>query len=149
MEDNPMDISLLIDERVSLDEPLPMEFFETITEAVFTKVGLEADEIELSLVLTDDEDITEVNMEWRGMNDATDVLSFPMSGEMDGPGLPLADSMLGDIVISLDTAARQAEDDDIPLHRQIAFLFIHGVLHLIGYDHERSTEEEDEMFTLQ
>ena len=57
--------------------------------------------------------------------------------------------MLGDIVISLDTAKNQAQERDIGLEREIAFLFIHGLLHLLGYDHETSAEDEKEMFTLQ
>ena len=89
--------------------------------------------------MTDDETIKELNKNFRGKDKATDVLSFPME----------ENNMLGDIVISADTAKRQAADADIPLERETAFLYIHGLLHLLGYDHEKSTEDEAHMFALQ
>ena len=57
--------------------------------------------------------------------------------------------MLGDFAISYDTAKRQAEEAEINIDRETAFLFIHGLLHLLGYDHETSKEDEEEMFALQ
>ncbi|HAL86918.1 MAG TPA: rRNA maturation RNase YbeY, partial [Deferribacteraceae bacterium] len=63
---------------------------------------------------------------------------------------PLDDGgMLGDIVISIDTAKKQAEENEIPLVREFAFLYIHGLLHLLGFDHELSEEDEKEMFDMQ
>ena len=96
-------------------------------------------EYEISLLITDDETIRQYNKEYRNKDRATDVLSFPMEDEV----------MLGDIAISYDTAKRQAEEAEINIDRETAFLFIHGLLHLLGYDHETSKEDEEEMFALQ
>ena len=83
----------------------------------------------LSLTLIGDEAIRALNRDYRGKDTPTDVLSFPM----DGPGTPLAgERLLGDVVISVDTARRQAADYDAPLQREIYRLLIHGLLHLHG-----------------
>ncbi len=87
----------------------------------------------LSLSLVGDDAIRTLNREYRGKDRATDVLSFPMDGE-DGAGGP--ERLLGDVVISVDTAKRQAGDYDAPLQREIYRLLIHGMLHLKGHDHE-------------
>ena len=109
-----------------------------------------ADSDEVSVVFCDDAYIRQLNRDYRGQDKATDVLSFALDeGEEpdvhDGP----AQHLLGDIVISLDTAARQAEDYGHTLERELAYLAIHGMLHLLGYDHmdeadqqEMRTEEE-------
>lgn len=94
---------------------------------------------ELSIVLTNDADIREINLNYRGIDKATDVLSFPMEEEL----------LLGDIVISTETVEREAAEREITQEREVAFLFIHGFLHLLGYDHETSLEDEKEMFDLQ
>lgn len=118
--------------------------------------ALELPDPEVSVVLTDDETIRELNAQWRGIDEATDVLSFPIyeAGE-----LPLAPPHLGDIVISVPCAQRMvlsqqhqqrvAEDLGVPadqlewsLPEEVAFLFVHGLLHLVGYDHATADEEE-------
>jgi probable rRNA maturation factor len=86
---------------------------------------------ELSVVLTTDGRIRGLNRAWRGKDRATDVLSFPIS---EPPG---AGSLLGDVVISLDTAARRARADGRPVGEELDRYLAHGVLHLLGYDHER------------
>ena len=96
---------------------------------------------EVSVVLADDEYIRKLNYQYREKDCSTDVLSFALNeGEepdiVDGPD----EVLLGDIVISLETAARQAEEYNHSLERELAFLTVHGMLHLLGYDHER---EED------
>ena len=108
------------------------------------------DSDEVSVVFCDDAYIRQLNRDYRGLDKATDVLSFALNeGEepdvYDGP----AHHLLGDIIISLDTAARQAEDYGHTLERELAYLAIHGMLHLLGYDHmdeadqqEMRTEEE-------
>lgn len=118
---------------------LTYEFFMKIAEAVFDYLNNKENQYEISLLITNDETIHLLNKEYRQKDKPTDVLSFPMEDEV----------MLGDIVISLDTAKNQAQERDIGLEREIAFLFIHGLLHLLGYDHETSAEDEKEMFTLQ
>ena len=118
---------------------LTYEFFMKIAEAVFDYLNNKENQYEISLLITNDETIHLLNKEYRQKDKPTDVLSFPMEDEV----------MLGDIVISLDTAKNQAQERDIGLEREIAFLFIHGLLHLLGYDHETSAEDEKEMFALQ
>ena len=118
---------------------LTYEFFIGITKAVFKHLDMEENNYEISLLITDDETIHQLNKEYRQKDRPTDVLSFPMEDDI----------MLGDIVISLDTAKKQALERDINVDREVAFLFIHGLLHLLGYDHETSVEDEKEMFALQ
>ena len=90
----------------------------------------------LDVVLTTDDEIRELNLKWRGIDEPTDVLSFPGG---DYPGAPL-----GDIAISVEYAERQAEARGVSLTQELAFLAIHGTLHLIGFDDE-SDEERLEM----
>lgn len=118
---------------------LTYEFFMKIVEAVFDYLNNKENQYEISLLITNDETIHQLNKEYRQKDKPTDVLSFPMEDDI----------MLGDIVISLDTAKNQALEREIGLEREIAFLFIHGLLHLLGYDHETSVEDEKEMFALQ
>lgn len=87
---------------------------------------------ELSVVLCDDPFIHALNRQWRGVDQPTDVLSFAM-GEGEDAGLN--PEVLGDLVISLDTAARQAAEVGHPLARELRVLLVHGFLHLLGYDH--------------
>ena len=107
------------------------------------------DDVEISLLLTDNTHIHELNRDYRGKDAPTDVLSFAMEeGESFcvAPGEP---RLLGDIVISGEKAAEQAAAYGHSRDSEETFLFIHGLLHLLGYDHERSAEEEKEMFGLQ
>ncbi|KAJ4708127.1 haloacid dehalogenase-like hydrolase family protein [Melia azedarach] len=97
--------------------------------------------IELSVLLCNDEFIRKLNKEWRDEDHATDVLS--MSQHV--PELKLPILMLGDIVISVETAARQAEERGHSLLDEIRILMVHGLLHLLGFDHEISEEAETEM----
>lgn len=100
---------------------------------------------EVSMVLTDDEYIQQLNCRYRGKDMPTDVLSFALN-EGDEPeildGSP--ENLLGDIVISLETAAVQAEEYGHSLERELAYLTVHGMLHLLGYDHE-TTQDWQEM----
>ncbi|KAH6783156.1 haloacid dehalogenase-like hydrolase family protein [Perilla frutescens var. hirtella] len=97
--------------------------------------------VELSVLLCNDEFIRKLNKDWRGEDHATDVLS--MSQHI--PELKLPILMLGDIVISVETAARQAEERGHTLIDEIRILVVHGLLHLLGFDHELSDEAEKEM----
>ncbi len=89
----------------------------------------------LSISLVDDKRIAQINREHRGKDKPTDVLSFPLE---PAPGDP--ERLLGDVVISIDTALRQAADYDAPLQREIYRLLIHGLLHILGHDHEEPGE---------
>ena len=105
---------------------------------------------EISFTVTDDKNIRELNKAYRDKDSSTDVLSFPLgeNGEYDIDPARNA-YMLGDIVISLEHARAQAEDYGHGLKREIAFLTVHSVLHLLGYDHEHNECEEQEMFKKQ
>ncbi len=92
---------------------------------------------ELSLLLVDDAAMRELNRRYRDKDKPTNVLSFPMAEEDD----PTGGYLLGDIVISLDTAAREAAGKGISIHQHCRTLLIHGLVHLMGLDHERSEEE--------
>ena len=100
---------------------------------------------EVSVTFCDNEYIRSLNHEFRGIDRHTDVLSFPMyeSGEFNDAECSMG-AILGDIVISIERAKEQAAEIGNSLHREIAFLTIHSVLHLLGYDHERSPEDEED-----
>ena len=112
---------------------------------------------QISITLTDNDEIQVINSEHRGIDKPTDVLSFPML-EFDEDGQIIDNEfendengaiMLGDIVISLERAKEQSEEYGHSLDREIAFLCAHSMLHLLGYDHVNSEEEEKIMFTKQ
>lgn len=100
----------------------------------------------LSATITDDPTIHQINKEYRGIDRPTDVISFAYDDEDSDADMPFDD--MGEIIISLDTAIRQAAFYHHPVEREIAFLFIHSFLHLSGYDH-LEPEEAEEMFSLQ
>lgn len=97
------------------------------------------DDCELSVSIVGDRAMRCLNREYRGADRPTNVLSFSM-GEGDFAGVN--PNLLGDVVISVDTALREAEEEGITLGERIAFLLLHGILHVMGYDHERSGDAE-------
>ncbi len=101
---------------------------------------------QVSVTFTDNEGIRELNRTYREKDAPTDVLSFPQydfaAGEMPHPDFRCE---LGDIVLSLTRAREQAKEIGHGFRRETAFLAVHSVLHLLGYDHERSPEDEEEM----
>lgn len=97
---------------------------------------LGVDNAEVSILITDDKEIRRLNSLYRGKDSPTDVLSFPMGDRVGGRLL------LGDVVISLDTAGRQARELGHTIEEEIQRLLVHGVIHLLGYDHELGGEEE-------
>lgn len=94
---------------------------------------------ELSVTIVGDRSIRRLNRDYRGLDKPTNVLSFPMS-EGDFPDLN--PQLLGDVVISADTAFREAQELGVPFFERLGFLLLHGILHVTGYDHERSGEAE-------
>ncbi len=102
--------------------------------------------VEVTLLLTDDDQLQALNKEYRGINQPTDVLSFQAGDTM--PGMKADDSYLGDIVISLPMAERQAKQGDHSLKSELQLLTVHGTLHLLGFDHEEP-EEKDRMWWAQ
>lgn len=101
---------------------------------------------ELSIALVSDVEMQRLNSTYRRVDRPTDVLAFPMSERTDDGPHP---RLLGDVVISVDTAARQAAQRDVGLAEEVRVLLTHGILHLLGYDHERSPAEARRMFRRQ
>lgn len=123
------------------------QLINTVCEAVLKSEECDFD-AEISVTFVDNDRIREINKEQRDIDTATDVLSFPML-EFDENGEAYDDFdtdgdyvVLGDIVISLERAKEQAEEYGHSLTREIAFLTAHSMLHLLGYDHVNSEEEE-------
>ena len=103
---------------------------------------------EISVTFTDNAGIRELNRKFRQIDRETDVLSFPLfdyEGEADEPVLDEIRNNLGDIVISLEKAQAQAEEYGHSYEREVAFLCVHSMLHLLGYDHERSEADDLDM----
>ncbi len=94
---------------------------------------------ELSLLFCDDARIRELNSEWRGMDKATNVLSFPASEPAHLSRSPL----LGDIAIAFETVERESKDEEKTLTDHVSHMVVHGFLHLVGYDHEIESEAEE------
>ncbi len=94
---------------------------------------------ELSIVITDDEQIREINRDYLDRDRPTNVISFAMQ---EGEGSGLQPGLLGDVVISAETAARDAAEAGLTFESELFFLLLHGILHLLGFDHERGSEEE-------
>ncbi len=107
-----------------------------------------SDSVEVSVLLTDDAGIAELNSRYRGVQGPTDVLAFAqMEGDEEFPGA--GDTrVLGDVVVSVETAARQAAERGAALEDELDTLLAHGLLHLLGYDHAEP-EDERKMFERQ
>lgn len=101
--------------------------------------------VELSIVLTSDEEVRALNAQWRGKDKPTNVLSFPQAeaDELDDAERPGPELMLGDIVLARETCARESEEKALPLPDHAAHLLVHGTLHLLGYDHLDDETAED------
>jgi probable rRNA maturation factor len=94
---------------------------------------------EISLVVCDDAFISELNRAYRKKNRATDVLSFSMRDVVSGDS---SDPVLGDIIISVQTAEVQAREEGTTIEEEFKFLFTHGLLHLLGYTHDQRDDEK-------
>ena len=141
-------------EKVKITPEL-LDTIKTVIDATLEFENCEF-EAEVSVTIVDNEAIKEINKKTRDIDKATDVLSFPMlyfdengdiidaDFDLDGDNI-----LLGDIVISAERAMEQAEEFGHSLKREIAFLTVHSMLHLLGYDHIESQEEEKIMFEKQ
>lgn len=141
-----MNIDFVFDNEVENFENNYEQDFTAIIEQALKTLSIE-DDVEVSCVLVDDERIHEINREYRHIDRSTDVISFAMedNDQFYVEGMPRT---LGDIFISVDHAKKQAEEYGHSLRREMCFLFTHGILHLLGYDH-MTDEQEKEMFGLQ
>lgn len=148
-----MDIQVEV--RKEVDVELPFSLESLLEQAIRTAAALErVNRAEVCISVVDDETIRELNRTYRQKDVPTDVLSFALNETVEGePEIHYeteeeADASLGDIVISLPTAQRQAQEYGHSLERELAFLTIHGFLHLLGYDH-MNEEDEKVMFARQ
>lgn len=133
----------------SQDGPISYGLKMLIRRAVCATLEYElyGNDCEISVTLTDNEGIHALNKQFRGIDSPTDVLSFPLV-EYEGTDEPPVDedgNMLGDIVISLERAEEQADEFGHSFEREVAFLCVHSMLHLLGYDHVNSEDEDKEM----
>lgn len=131
------------------DTPVTYKLKMLTREAVLAALDYESfnNDVEVSVTYTDNEGIRKLNHEFRGIDKETDVLSFPLT-DFDGGEEPPVDEPtvgLGDIVISLERAREQAEEFGHSFEREVSFLTVHSMLHLLGYDHVNSDEEDAEM----
>lgn len=104
--------------------------------------GIDPERVEISLTFADKAEIRELNKKYRAIDNHTDVLSFPLIEDFEGlpPG---GDILLGDVVICLEKAEEQAKEYGHAREREIAYLFIHSVCHLLGYDHLLDQEKKE------
>lgn len=119
---------------------LPTRLVQEKTGQILNALGFDAHE--LSLVIMDDEGIQELNRTYRGKDKPTNVLSFSMQ---EGEFGDITPGLLGDVVISVETAAREADQAGITLEERMSQLLVHGILHLVGFDHEQGEDQEREM----
>lgn len=141
-------MNVQIDFSKKMTRRVPFGLRLVVVKAV--KAALEYEEFDqpsrISVTFTDNEGIRELNRIYRDKDTATDVLSFPQydfaAGETPDPDFFCP---LGDIVLSLERARVQAKEIGHGYKREVAFLTVHSVLHLLGYDHELSPEDEEEM----
>lgn len=133
----------IIEVRVAMRSIVRKAIFNTLTYEGFEK------DAEVSVTFTDNEQIKELNSQYRNKNTATDVLSFPMFDDFDEVESQPEPIPLGDIVISLERAQIQGYHLYHSIYHEVAFLAVHSTLHLLGYDHEISKEDEDEMIRKQ
>jgi probable rRNA maturation factor len=133
----------LFKEGVEIPEKISETYFKKIVKKTAVECGI--DKISVTLVFCGNNYIKDINRRFRKKNYPTDVLSFPDTGE----SFPLEKKMYqnsGEIYISVDKAIEQADEFGIKVRDELKRLIIHGFLHLIGYDHEKSKTEEKKMF---
>ena len=135
----PVDIDISIESGDWPDEAALTRLLDRAVSAAFAETGA-AGRSELSIVFSDDAHIRTLNAGWRGKDKPTNVLSFPAFPFPKGGPLP---PMLGDIVLAAETVAKEAGLENKPLENHITHLVIHGLLHLLGYDHETDAEAEE------
>lgn len=122
------------------------KFFREILDTGISELKIKDKNVEVSLNLVGEAKIRELNKKYRSKNQVTDVLSFPLEeSRLRKHGiLPL-----GDIFICLPFAVKEAERQNISIEKELAWLTVHGFLHLLGYDHEKSANDKKKMFALE
>lgn len=136
-----MQIEILNETNTELAEDI-QSLIVKATDKVLEYEGFDVDG-EVSVLFVDDERIKALNSEFRDKNEVTDVLSFPQYDSIKENGTNEPFIYLGDVVISLEQAKRQAEDFEHSLEREIVYLTVHSVLHLLGYDHMNEEDKRE------
>jgi probable rRNA maturation factor len=113
---------------------------EKAAGAVFCELAITDPASELSFLFTDDASIRILNRDWRSKDKATNVLSFPAFEVAPGSPLP---PMLGDIILAFETVSAEAALEEKPFAHHLSHLIVHGLLHLLGYDHENDAEADE------
>lgn len=129
-------------DKVKYDKSL-LDTLRDIMENALLSEGIENREVEISLTFVDDCEIREINKAYRDMDKSTDVLSFPQYHSVEDINTTFGPIILGDIVISLETAVRQAEEYGHSFEREVAFLTSHSMFHLMGYDHDNDENTQE------
>ena len=132
------------------EQPITYKLKMLLRRAIEATLAYEQyhNDVQVSVTLTDDAGIHELNARFRGVDAPTDVLSFPLfdfEGDTDEPPIDEMENMLGDIVLNLDRAHAQADEFGHSFEREAAFLTVHSMLHLLGYDHETSEQDDEDM----
>ena len=120
--------------------PIPLKTIQTTARDILN--ALDSPDGELSILIVDDARIAELNLTYLNRTGPTNVIAFPMQ---EGAYSELTPNLLGDVVISVETAAREAEAAGMSLERRFNQLLVHGILHLFGYDHIHSEAAAAEM----
>ena len=131
-------MEILIDNQQK--KRIPTDIIRQKTKQILS--ALDCDSHEISLVITDNDQIQQLNKRYRKIDKPTNVLAFPMQ---EGQFRNITPGLLGDIVISCETAQKEAKSANINLTERISQLLIHGILHLIGFDHEASESDAIKM----
>ncbi|MGQ9674225.1 MAG: rRNA maturation RNase YbeY [Chloroflexota bacterium] len=137
-----LDLRLEADVNPRFANRVDLEMLRRAIEKALMAEGI-GGTVEVSLVITDDDEVRELNATYRGVDQPTDVLSFPqlVPGQDYGFVLPPGQAQhLGDVIISFPRAVEQAEEYGHSLERELSYLTVHGVLHLLGYDHQKEAE---------
>jgi probable rRNA maturation factor len=116
-----------------------------VAESAFPDLARSERPVEISVLLTGDEQVRSLNAKWRGKDKATNVLSFPMAEEPDLQQANVADAelLLGDIIVAHGVCEAEATDKGVSLEQHATHLLVHGTLHLLGYDHHEDREAAD------
>jgi len=138
---NALDIDITIEVSGWPEREVLCELVRKICDVVFSHLGFDGVESDLSLLFTDDAHMQDINRKWRGQDKPTNVLSFPAFALVPGEA---PKSMMGDIVLAFETLVREAKQEKKDFNHHLSHLLVHGLLHLLGYDHE-TIEEADMM----
>ena len=118
-----------------------LALLERVGAIAVSREGLDESRCEVSLILVSAEEMRELNARYRGKNEPTDVLSFPMFENIVTPGSGEAPVILGDVAICREIAEKQAAEIGQSAEKEIVYLFVHSMLHLLGYNHENEDDK--------